>query len=59
MLLGTVFLVLKLCHVIEWSWFWVTCPFWAGLALTLVVAICAVVSLIIYYVKKWKTSKHD
>lgn len=28
-----VFLVLKLCHVIDWSWWWVTCPLWAAAAL--------------------------
>ena len=26
--LGLVFIVLKLCKVIEWSWVWVLCPFW-------------------------------
>lgn len=25
-----VFLVLKLTNVIDWSWWWVTCPLWAG-----------------------------
>lgn len=28
-LLGVAFVVLKLCHVIDWSWWLVTCPFWA------------------------------
>lgn len=23
-----VFLVLKITHVIDWSWWWVTCPLW-------------------------------
>lgn len=32
-LLGIAFVILKLCHVINWSWWWVTCPFWGGLAL--------------------------
>lgn len=32
-LLGIVFVVLKLCKVIDWSWWWVTCPFWGGLLL--------------------------
>ena len=27
-LLGVVFVTLKLCGVIGWSWWWVTCPFW-------------------------------
>ena len=26
--LGIVFVVLKLCGVIKWSWVWVTCLFW-------------------------------
>jgi len=28
-----IFLVLKLTGVIGWSWWWITCPLWAGLAL--------------------------
>jgi hypothetical protein len=31
-----VFLVLKLTHVIDWSWLWVTCPLWIGAAFTVV-----------------------
>lgn len=34
-LLGVVFVVLKLCGVINWSWWWVTLPFWGGAALVL------------------------
>lgn len=26
--LGVLFVGLKLAHVIEWSWLWVTAPFW-------------------------------
>jgi len=40
-LLGVAFVILKLTHVINWSWWWVTAPFW-GPAL-LVLAIFAVV----------------
>lgn len=29
------FLVLKLCDVIDWSWWWVTAPLWGGFALIL------------------------
>lgn len=49
-LLGVAFVVLKLCHVIEWSWLWVLAPFWipmglvfAFLAFVFVVAILAAV----------------
>lgn len=33
-LLGVLFIALKLAHVIGWSWWWVTAPFWgpAGFA---------------------------
>jgi len=46
--LGTVlfivFLILKLCNVIDWSWWWVTAPLWipAGLAL-IVIIICGII----------------
>ena len=31
-LLGIVFVTLKLTGYIDWSWWWVTLPFWGGLA---------------------------
>lgn len=37
--LFVVFLVLKLCKVITWSWWWVFAPLWIPLAIALVVAI--------------------
>jgi len=33
-----IFLVLKLCGTIEWSWWWVTAPLWIPLA---VLVVCA------------------
>lgn len=32
-----VFLTLKLCGVIDWSWWWVTAPLWGWAALALIV----------------------
>ena len=32
-----VFLVLKLCKVIDWSWWWVTCPLWGWLLFLFIV----------------------
>ena len=29
-LLTVAFIVLKLTHVIAWSWWWVLCPLWIG-----------------------------
>jgi phosphotransferase system glucose/maltose/N-acetylglucosamine-specific IIC component len=43
-LLGVAFVVLKLCGVIDWSWWWVTAPFWGGLAL--VIAVMLVIFLV-------------
>lgn len=31
-LLGVLFIGLKLTHVIDWSWWWVTAPLWGGFA---------------------------
>jgi phosphoglycerol transferase MdoB-like AlkP superfamily enzyme len=36
-LLGIAFVVLKLTNVIDWSWWWVTLPFWGGLVILLLV----------------------
>ena len=54
-LLFLVFLVLKLCKVITWSWWWVTAPLWipAGLAIIFIV-----IALIVYKYKDWKWN-HD
>lgn len=42
-LLGVAFVVVKLTGFIDWSWWWVTLPFWGGLAFVL--AIIAFVGL--------------
>ena len=31
-----VFLVLKLCHVIDWSWWWITLPSWGIVILDII-----------------------
>ena len=35
-LLTVAFVVLKLCHVIDWSWWWVLSPVWIPVAIALV-----------------------
>ena len=42
-LLGIAFVVLKLIGYIDWSWWWVTAPFWAGFAFALVIAVLALI----------------
>jgi len=36
-LLGIAFVILKLTNVIDWSWWWVTLPFWGGIAVVAIV----------------------
>ena len=38
-LLQVAFIVLKLCKVIDWSWWWVLAPTWMPIALVLIIAI--------------------
>lgn len=38
-ILGIVFIVLKLCGVIDWNWVWVLAPFWIPLVLGLLILI--------------------
>ena len=42
-LLFIVFLVLKLCGVITWSWWWVTAPLWGPLAIVLTLGLFYVI----------------
>ncbi len=42
-LLGVVFIVLRLCNIINWSWWWVLAPFWIPLALAIVIILIVVV----------------
>ena len=47
-----VFLVLKLCSVIDWSWWWVTAPLWIPLAIFLgILGLILVIALIIAIIK--------
>ena len=49
-LLTIVFIVLKLTKVIDWSWWWVTCPLWIPIAIYVVLVI--IVLLIIFCDKR-------
>lgn len=49
-LLGIVFITLKLCGVIDWSWWWVTAPFWGPFALLLAfLAVAAPIAFLAEY----------
>lgn len=50
-----IFLILKLCHVVEWSWWWITAPLWGSIALcVLVVLICSLL-----YIRKNKKTRRQ
>ncbi|MCA0754919.1 hypothetical protein KP806_07640 [Paenibacillus sp. N4] len=58
-LLGIAFIVLKLCGVIDWSWWWVTAPFWGVLAILAVIwLVCVVIGAFIDALDK-AISKRD
>lgn len=40
------FVILKLCHVIDWSWWWVLSPMWIPFILLIIIII------LIYYFTK-------
>lgn len=46
-LLGVLFVGLKLTGYITWSWWWVTLPFWGGLAVFAIVGMLFLVVAII------------
>jgi len=43
-LLTIVFIVLKLCHVINWSWIWVLCPIWINILFIILIFIILVIN---------------
>lgn len=46
-LLGVLFVGLRLTGYIDWSWWWVTLPFWGGIAL--VAVIIFIIALMPYF----------
>lgn len=38
-LLTIAFIVLKLCHIIDWSWWWVLSPIWISAAIVITIIV--------------------
>ena len=54
-LLLVAFVVLKLCGVIDWSWWWVLSPLWIPLGiLILILAVIGVMKLVAMIARKMK-----
>ena len=47
-LLGVVFVALKLTGYIDWSWWYITLPFWGGLAFALIAFVIIAVLAFIF-----------
>lgn len=47
-LLGVVFITLKLCKVIDWSWWWVTAPLWGPYAALLIILLVVGIGLAVF-----------
>lgn len=56
-LLGVLFVGLKLTGFINWSWWWVTLPFWGGLAFFIALAIIGIVSAVTFLIIKGALNK--
>ena len=42
-LLTIAFIVLKLCNVIDWSWWWVLAPTWMPIAIVAIIVVIVVI----------------
>ena len=55
-LLTIVFIVLKLCHIIDWSWLWVLSPIWITFCFFFS---AIVIAFLIYLWKKRRREGND
>ena len=49
-LLTIVFIALKLCGVISWSWLWVLSPLWISFSLVVIIVVIAL--LVVHFINK-------
>ena len=46
-LLLVAFIILKLCGVISWSWWWVLSPLWGSIALAVLILLIVIVKVVL------------
>jgi hypothetical protein len=51
-LLALIFMTLKLCHIIAWSWWWVLAPVWIPAGLVLIIYASIGIALLIAHFMK-------
>jgi len=56
-ILGIVFIILKLTNNIDWSWWWVTAPFWIPLGFATFVLVVLFIVKIVFVSKAKKKFK--
>lgn len=56
-LITIVFIILKLCGIIKWSWWWVFCPIWIPMILVILIVIISFLCICIGTAKKSKNGK--
>lgn len=49
--LTLIFITLKLCGVISWSWVWVLAPLWIGWGLALLIV--GAIALVVWISERW------
>ena len=54
MILFIVFLILKLCKVIAWSWWWVTSPLWIGFVLVIILFVLYIITAVVMSARKYR-----
>lgn len=55
-LLTIVFIILKLCGVIAWSWWWVLSPLWISIILAVIIVVIYI-AIICHEDKKYTTKR--
>lgn len=56
-ILFLIFLVLKLCAVIDWSWWWVTAPLWGPVAFCVAGLIALLLFAGVFRLMRWSRGK--
>lgn len=56
-ILTIIFVILKLCGVLSWSWWWVLSPLWGGVAIFIVLALIWLFCFIAVTIKEKRENK--
>lgn len=58
--IGIVFVALKLCGIVAWSWWWVTAPFWGLIAIGIsVLVIGLAAAYLMEVISEWRERRAD